>query len=107
MSNDLMKLPNNVVILHVLLDKVHELIISDDLLIFIFIDRGPKFNVFLIGVATLFMLIDVFNNTGAETLAIFSFIHEKVRPTRSWGSTMAIAKVLSMLERGECEEVSP
>ena len=56
MSDDPMKLPNNVIILCILLDKVHELIISDNLLIFIFIDGASKLNVFLIGVATLFML---------------------------------------------------
>ena len=66
MSNDLTKLPNNVIILHILLDKVHELIISDNLLILIFIDRASKFNVFLIGVVTYIMLIDVFNNTGSQ-----------------------------------------
>ena len=77
MSDDPMKLPNNVIILGVFLDKVHELIISDNLLIFIFIDRASKLDVFLIGVAILFMLIDVFDNVGTEMLVIFSFVHEK------------------------------
>ena len=77
MSNNPLELPNNIIILHILLDEVHELIVCKDFLICIVIDRALELDVVVCHVVTFFMLIDTFYNAGVEKLSIFMFIHKE------------------------------
>ena len=76
MSNNPSKLPNNVIVHHVLLDEIHELIVCNNLLIHIAIDRASEVDVVVHLVVAFFMLIDTYNNVSAKMLSILMFIHQ-------------------------------
>ena len=78
MPNNPLKLPNNIIVLHVFLDEVHEFIVHNDFLICIIIDGASELDVIICLMVTFFILIDTpFNDVGTEVLSIFTFIHEE------------------------------
>ena len=77
MPKNPLELPNNIIILHVLLDEVRGLVVHNDFLICIIIDGALKLDVVICLVATFFVLINTFYNAGMESLSIFAFIHKE------------------------------
>ena len=68
MSNNPPKLPNNIIILHVLLDEVYKLVVCNDLLIHIVIDGALELDV---------VTCPSCNNEGTKMLSICMFIHNE------------------------------
>ena len=61
MSSDTAKFPKNlIVVTSSLVDMVEEIVVCDDLFVFVIINRASKFNVNLIVSDIIFMLLDAY-----------------------------------------------
>ena len=61
MSSDTTKFPKNlVIVVSGLVDMVEEIVVCDDLFVFVIINRASKFNVNLIVSDIIFMLLDAY-----------------------------------------------
>jgi hypothetical protein len=64
----------------ILLDKVHQFVVCDDLLVLVLIDGNLKLDM-VIGMADVGLMVgNVFNNVGAEPLTVFLSVHEEGVP---------------------------
>ena len=64
MSSDTTKFPKNLIlVVSGSVDMVEEIVVCDDLFVFIVIDRASKFNVNLIISDIIFMLLDAFRRS--------------------------------------------
>ena len=78
MSSDTAKFPKNlIVVASGLVDMVEEIVVCDDLFVFIVIDRASKSNVNLIISDIIFMFLDTFDNTCSMHFAILVGLLEK------------------------------
>jgi hypothetical protein len=80
MANDTFKYPDNVFILLILLNEIHEFVVCDYLLILIIIDRDPKLVVVIRQYEVMHIILKKFHNTGTMSLPIFPWVH-KEHPT--------------------------
>jgi hypothetical protein len=77
MSNDMFEFPDNIFILLILFNEIHEFTVHDYLLILIIIDRDPKLVVVIRHFEVILMILNKFQNTGMMSLSILPWIDKK------------------------------